>query len=134
MGIDLGQYRKGRFLRLADLIAGPKVKRIAGIVPGEYGKPDLIFEDDDKLGLNATNVRTLAEAFGWENSDACVGHRVKLFAGKAPFGGRAVDAILIELLPESDDSEPANTGSEPPIELADYDWLDDSEDPGPGNS
>ncbi len=85
--MDMKQFRKAKFLKVADVRDRPRHERIAGVVMGEFGKPDLIFESGDRLGLSATNNETLADAYGWESND-WRGHVVELSVGQSRAASR----------------------------------------------
>jgi hypothetical protein len=76
--MDMRTFKKPRFLKVEDFRNGSRQMRIAGVLQGKYEKADLVFESGDKLGLSATNLDTLAAAYGWE-SDGWVGHAIELF-------------------------------------------------------
>src|SRR5690349_9598729 len=42
--MDMREFRKSRFIRVEDC-RNPRQMRIAGVVPGKYSKPDLVFEN-----------------------------------------------------------------------------------------
>jgi hypothetical protein len=103
--MDMRQFKKPRFLRVENF-RDARPMRIAGVVPGKYNKPDLVFENGDKLGLSATNIETLAEAYGWD-SDMWIGHLIELFVGKGQFGGKDVDMVLLKPLSKAEGEEAA---------------------------
>jgi hypothetical protein len=49
---------------------------------------------DKKLSLNKTRSTKLSELFG-DDSDACIGKRITVYAGDASFGGRAEKTVVI---------------------------------------
>jgi hypothetical protein len=102
--MDMRQFKKPRFLKVDDVRNGPRQMRIAGVLTGKYDKPDLIFENGDKLGLSATNIETLAEAYGWE-SDSWTGHVVELSVGKGKFEGEDIDMVLIKPISKAEGEE-----------------------------
>jgi hypothetical protein len=109
--MDMRDFKKPRFLKVADFQKGPQQMRIEGVLPGKYDKPNLVFESGDKLGLSATNLDILAAAYGWE-SDSWIGHTVELFVGEGEFGGKPVDMVLLKPIPEAE-AEGAETAKEP---------------------
>ena len=80
---------------------------------GKYSKPDLIFENGDRLGLSATNAETLSDAYGWE-SENWAGHLVELNVGQGQFEGESVDMVLIKPLSKAEGDEQPTT-TEPPV-------------------
>ena len=109
--MDMRQFKKPRFLKVDDIRSGPRQMRIAGVLQGKYEKPDLVFESGDKLGLSATNIDILAEAYGWD-SNMWVGHVVELSAGKGQFSGKEVDMVLLKPISKAE-VEGAETAKEP---------------------
>lgn len=92
--MDMREFRKAKFLKVENCRV-PRQMRIAGAALGKYGKPDLIFENGDRLGLSATNAEILSDAYGWE-SEAWAGHLVELYVGQGQFEGETVDMVLID--------------------------------------
>jgi hypothetical protein len=109
--MDMREYRKARFLKVEDC-RKPKQRRIAGVVLGRYSKPDIVFEDGDRLGLSATNTEILSDTYGWE-SENWVGHVVELSVGQGQFEGEAVDMVLIKPLSPAEGDEQSTTTTEP---------------------
>jgi hypothetical protein len=109
--MDMRQFKKPRFLKVDDIRSGSRQMRIAGVLQGKYEKPDLVFESGDKLGLSATNIDILAEAYGWD-SNMWVGHVVELSAGKGQFSGKEVDMVLLKPISKAE-VEGAETAKEP---------------------
>jgi hypothetical protein len=69
---------------------------------GQYGRPDLLFESGDKLGLSATNIENLSMAYGFE-SEAWTGHLVELTLGQGEYNKEMVDMIILKPLSKSQD-------------------------------
>jgi hypothetical protein len=101
--VDMREFRKTKFLKVEDC-REPRQMRIAGVVTGKYSKPDLIFENGDRLGLSATNVEILSEEYGWE-SEQWGGHLVELYVGQGQFEGEMVDMVLIKPLSKMEGTE-----------------------------
>jgi hypothetical protein len=97
------EFRKARFLKVENCRT-PKQMRIAGAVMGKYSKPDLIFENGDRLGLSATNVEILSETYGFE-SESWAGHVVEVYVGQGPFEGELVDMVLVRPLSPAEGAE-----------------------------
>jgi hypothetical protein len=101
--MDMRQFKKPKFLKVEDIrSSGPRQERIAGVVTGQFEKPDLIFESGDKLGLSATNIEILSMAYGFE-SEAWSGHLVELALGKGEYNREMVDMIILKPLSKSQD-------------------------------
>jgi hypothetical protein len=101
--MDMREFRKTKFLKVEDC-REPRQMRIAGAVMGKYAKPDLIFENGDRLGLSATNAEILSDAYGWE-SEAWAGHVVELYVGQGQFEGEMVDMVLVKPLSKAEGNE-----------------------------
>jgi hypothetical protein len=103
--MDVRAFRKPRFLKVEDLKAsGPRVDRIVGLKEGKFEKPELILESGDMIGLSATNLDTLARAYGYE-SELWSGHQIKLYAGAGEFNKKPVEMVLIEPLSKAEGAE-----------------------------
>jgi hypothetical protein len=107
--MDVSEFRKGKFLKVEDC-REPRQARIADCVPGKYGKPDLIFESGDRLGLSATNLDILGNKYGWE-TEAWIGHVVELAVGQTTFNNENVELVLVKPLSQTDDAAEAT----PPV-------------------
>jgi hypothetical protein len=126
--MDMRQFKKPKFLKVEDIRqTGRRRMRIAGVVMGQYEKPDLIFESGDKLGLSATNIDILSAAYGWE-AEEWAGHLIELFVGKGQFNGGDVDMVLIEPISKAEGNEQAATAepakktpNKPPQTKIDFD-------------
>jgi hypothetical protein len=104
--MDMRQFKKPRFLKVEDIRDRPRQDRIAGVVMGQFKKPDLIFESGDKLGLSATNSEILSSAYSFE-SEEWVGHLIELYVGKGQFEGDDVDMILVRPISKAENGEQA---------------------------
>lgn len=70
-----------KFIGIADVQAGPFVASIVSVtLSTKFDRPVLEFDDERRLTLNATNVRTLLRVFG-PSSDGWIGKRVQVYAG-----------------------------------------------------
>lgn len=110
MNINDVYQSTSNFLRAADL-AGNTVKLTiaeVGTHTFDEGTPKqktqivLSFQGKEKkLGLNATNARTIATELG-DNTDNWVNKDIKLYPTKTDFGGEMVDCIRVvqEMPPE----------------------------------
>jgi hypothetical protein len=101
--MDMRQFKKPKFLKVDDIRDRPRQVRIAGCVMGKYSKPDLIFEDGDKLGLSATNADILSEAYSFE-SEEWVDHLIELYVGKGTYEGEDVDMVLVRPISKAENS------------------------------
>ena len=97
-----------------DLAGGPQRKTIAGVEPGQFGKPVVTFNDSTKLSLNKTNVRALGRVWGTE-SDGWIGQELELQTGTLEYNGQVSPAILVSPTP------PAATTGKPPPRQGDLD-------------
>jgi hypothetical protein len=114
--MDMRKYGGSRYLKVADLRDRPKQKRIAAVNEGQFGRPDLVFEDGTKFSVNVTNVEVLFESYGYQDQD-WIGHLIELYVGKVRYEGNDVDAVLVRpvSLPEGHDAEKP---AEPPKKKA----------------
>jgi hypothetical protein len=96
--MDLSKYAGSSFINLEDVRDGPVAEKIVDIVPGEYDKPNLIFESGRRFSMNKTNTGTLIRLFGKE-SKAAIGQQIKLVAGKVPTQNGEQDSVLIKGMP-----------------------------------
>jgi hypothetical protein len=92
--MDMREFRKTKFLKIDDC-REPRQRRIADCVPGKYSKPDLVFENGDRLGLSATNVEILSDAYGFESAQ-WAGHVIELGVGIGKFDGEDVEMIIVK--------------------------------------
>jgi hypothetical protein len=106
--MDMSQYAKTNslFLNTNDLKdLGPIKWTIAFVEPGRFEKPNLVFENGKKLGVNPTNARVLINAWGTD-SNGWIGHEVQLRLTKVKFGG--VDRDMIAIDPINAPAQPAS--------------------------
>lgn len=93
--MDVSEFLSTGFLKVEDLRAeGTRRAVIADVRPGKFGKPDCEFQDGAVLGLNATNMRVCAGAWG-ANTDQWVGKEVELYIGETEFNREKRDSVLI---------------------------------------
>jgi len=94
--MDVSRYFAGVFLKVEDLEAtGPMKAKIVDVSMGRYDKPDLTFDDGNKLSVNATNGRTLARVYGYETNN-WIEKEVELFIGEVQYQGNPQASILIK--------------------------------------
>ena len=103
--MDVREYIGGTFLKPEDIGATPVVLTIVGVAMGKFDKLDLTFADGSKMGLNATNGKTLARAWGYE-SEAWIDKQVEASVGSVMFKGEPQETILSRAI------SPAMTASE----------------------
>jgi hypothetical protein len=113
--MDMTQYSGSGFLKVADIEAsGPRRLTIVDVAEGRFGKPDIEFDDGSKVGVNATNNRTLIAAYG-ANSDNWIGKHVQLVVGEVPYQGTPKACILVRPL-----SKPIEKKPEPSPDMDDF--------------
>jgi hypothetical protein len=96
----------GSFLKPED-VSTPVVLTIANVAEGKFDKLDLTFDDGSKLGLNNTNGRKVARAWGYE-SDAWINKQVELSAGRITYKDEEQDTIVLTpISPAMPANEPA---------------------------
>jgi hypothetical protein len=105
--MDMRKFRKAKFLKVEDC-RQPQQMRIAGVTVGQFDKPDVFFENGDRLGLSATNVDVLTDAYGWE-SDGWIGHVVELYVDKGTFKGDPVDMVMLRPISKVEGEETVPT-------------------------
>jgi hypothetical protein len=94
--MDMRKYSGSGFLKVPDIAAsGPRQVTIVDVSEGKFGKPDVEFGDGSKLGLNATNNRTLVTAYGTD-SDDWINKQVELVVGEVEYQGTPKACILIK--------------------------------------
>jgi hypothetical protein len=93
--MDLTKFFGAVFLKVDDVKAsGPIVVKIVGIAEGQFGKPNLTFDNGSVLSVNATNGPTLMRAYGAESND-WIGKQIELSIGRTQFQGEARDSIMV---------------------------------------
>jgi hypothetical protein len=98
--MDMRKFNGGGFLKIEDVRAQPLTLRIVDIAEGQYGRPDVEFDDGTKLSLNVTNNRTLTREFGFE-STAWLGKQVELSLGETMFEGKSQESIIVKPIASS---------------------------------
>ena len=91
-----------RYLQTATVKAQPIVATISKLEMETVGqgaeaktKPVLYLENEKPIVLNASNLETLSDAFG-DDTDAWVGHKIKIRCVKTQFQGKTVDGLRVE--------------------------------------
>jgi hypothetical protein len=117
--MDMSQYSGSVFLKVASIKnSGPREVTVLDVEEGKFERPNLVFDDGSKLGLNATNCRTLVAAYG-KDSDEWIGKVIKLTVGSIEYQGSAKEAVIVELVTPSikkdDDGPKAGDGMDDEI-------------------
>ncbi len=127
------------WLKSADLQGTMQRVTIQSVEQGMVGEKTQIIltfvGKEKRLGLNVTNARTIADAFGSE-TDNWIGGEIILFSMKVDFQGKMVDGIRIRIPPpkapgkvaiasNARDRAVAEMQTAPPVAAYD-DGLDDS--------
>jgi hypothetical protein len=94
--MDISDQIIAGFIKPQHLADGPRRDVIAGVYPGRFG-PEIEFQDGSKLGLNQTNLRKLADAWGVE-TDIWIGKEVEMYAGKTQFNGEPRDSVMLRAI------------------------------------
>jgi hypothetical protein len=105
------QINSSGFIKVPDLADGPRRAVIADVRPGRFKGPDMELQDGSVLSLNATNMRTLANAWGTE-TDGWIGKEIELYVGKTQFQGQDRDSVLVRTI-----SPPIPLGERPKPKL-----------------
>jgi hypothetical protein len=93
--MDMSQYNGAAFLKVGDVkVNGPIRVVIADIVLGKYGKPDVSFSDGPKLSLNATNNKTLCQAYARRATTGSA--RKSIVLGEIEYQGKPQQAVLVK--------------------------------------
>ena len=94
--IDMRKYGGGDYITVDDVRDGPlQNMKIADVKDGRFDKPDLYFETDQILSLNATNRKTLVRTYG-PNSDAWIGKLVDLKLGETAYQGKQQELVIVQ--------------------------------------
>lgn len=92
--MDMRKYSGESFIKVADVRSGPLQVQIAAVKEGQYGKPNLVFESGEALGLNSTNNKILIRAYG-RNSDDWIGKEIELFLGEVEYQKTMQEAVIV---------------------------------------
>jgi len=107
--MDMRKYSGVTFIKVPDVRNGPLEMQIAVVKEGKYGKPDLVFESGEMLGLNTSNNRILIRAYG-PNSNDWIGKNIELTLGQLPFEGKLQDAVIVKPI-----DAPINAAQKTPV-------------------
>ena len=93
--MDMRKYSGKIFIKVDDVRGGPIRVKIAAVKEGQYGKPDLVFENGDSFSLNATNNRILVQEYG-QDSDDWINKEIELFLGEIEYQGEMQEAVRVK--------------------------------------
>lgn len=93
--MDMRKYSGTAFRKPSDVKAGALGVAIVAVTEGNYGRPDLGFDDGSKLSLNATNNRTLVSAYG-VNSDDWLNKEIELSLGEVEYNGQMQETVVVK--------------------------------------
>ena len=93
--MDMRKYSGKTFIKVDDVRGGPIQAKIAAVKEGQFDKPDLVFEDGDSFGLNATNTKMLIRAYGPESKN-WIEKEIELFLGEIKYDGKLQEAVLVK--------------------------------------
>ena len=94
--MDISDELGGVFIKAEHLRDGSIRETVADVRPGRYGN-DMELSSGNVLGLNKTNLHTLASAWGPE-TDAWIGKEVELYVGKTMYQGQQHDSVLVRTI------------------------------------
>jgi hypothetical protein len=94
--MDISGHIGSGFIK-AEHLNGPERHVIANVADGKFDRPDMELQDGRVLGLNATNMRTMAAAWGNETND-WIGKEIELYAGKTMYQGQERDSVLVRTI------------------------------------
>src|SRR5262245_18325965 len=112
--MDIDKYSKDVYIKVDDLVDGPRREKIVDVLDGKYDKPDVLFESGNKLGLNATNRRTLKRAYGRE-TNAWAGRVVELYIGEVRFNNESRESVLVRPITPSNSGADAHKPKKPKV-------------------
>jgi hypothetical protein len=82
--MDTRKYAGPTFIGVGDVNGVALREQIAVVNTGKYDKLNVVFESGDILSLNATNVKILQKAYGFD-SDLWIGKEIELYAGEVEY-------------------------------------------------
>jgi hypothetical protein len=92
--MDIKDQLSSGFIRVDDLVGGPRRNVIQDVRLGQFKRLDAEFQDGAKLSLNQTNMRALADAWSTE-TDNWIGKEVELYIGETTYNGEKRDSVLL---------------------------------------
>jgi hypothetical protein len=95
--MDVSDLLLSGFIKVDTLGGQPRRDVITGVIQGRFDRPDMELQGGGTLGLNATNLRTLASAWGPLTED-WVGKEIELYVGKTFYNGQDRDSVLVRTI------------------------------------
>ena len=92
--MDTREFIGGTFLKPEDIGPTPIKLTITSVARGKFDKLDLTFDDQSRMGLNNTNGRAIARAWGFESND-WLDKRVELSVGFVTYKGEQQETIVL---------------------------------------
>jgi hypothetical protein len=92
--MDTRKYAGPTFIGVGDVNGVALREQIAVVNTGKYDKLNVVFESGDILSLNATNVKILQKAYGFD-SDLWIGKEIELYAGEVEYQKKLQPSVLI---------------------------------------
>lgn len=115
--MDVSSFLGGNFLTQLDLPPDPQTCTIRGASQQQVGTDVKIClqlaEHAKPLGLNKTNLRTIAQAYGTD-SNAWIGRQVELYRDRTQFQGALVPCIRLRIPAPPQAAPPAMPPAVPP--------------------
>ncbi|MGY3506647.1 hypothetical protein ACVW16_000177 [Bradyrhizobium sp. USDA 4474] len=94
----MSDFAGTRFIKVEDVADGPMEAIIADVTMGSFDKPMLTFENGDQLSLGKTNVRTLIDTLGTDDSESWIGHRIEVYQGEVLVKGNKQPCVLVRVI------------------------------------
>ena len=114
--MDVSSFLGGSYLTQHDLPLQPAVWTVVGVTQQQVGTDQKIvvqFREHQKgLGLNKTNLRAIAQAYG-TNAQAWIGRQLELFKDVTFFQGRQTPCIRVRI-PAAPLQQPQAAMMQPP--------------------
>jgi hypothetical protein len=95
--MDISDQLLSGFIKVGDLARGPRRDVVAYVTMGRFGKPDVEFQGGGILSLNATNLRTIANAWGTETND-WIGKELEMYVGKVAYQGQDMPSVMVRTI------------------------------------
>jgi hypothetical protein len=97
--MDMTKFVGEDYVRADTVRNKPLVVRILNVKMGQFDRPELIFNNEQIMTVNATNTRILVKAFG-ADSDGWIGKQIKLKLGKVTYQGNEIESVMVEPIDE----------------------------------
>ena len=112
---DTSKYTESDFITVESLGSEVRIEIITDVQPGKFGKLVLTFKSGKKLGLNKTRTKVMQQHYGMDDDD-WLGKKIKLVAGKVPFGDDETDSVLIiPVSPSIPEAKPVKRKTKRPV-------------------